>query len=70
MDRRNSAAKVLWPTKESPVARDPEQIAATLRQLARLDLVELGHQALPTSLGHGWRHRPSQPLPSRTAPPC
>jgi hypothetical protein len=68
VDRRNSAAKVLWRIEESPVARDPEQIAATLRQLARLDLVELGHQALPTSLGHGWRHRPSQPLPSRTAP--
>jgi hypothetical protein len=33
------------------VARDPEQIAATLRQLARLDLVELGHQALPNQPG-------------------
>jgi hypothetical protein len=23
---------------------------------------------LPTSPGHGWRHRPSRPLQSRTAP--
>jgi len=28
------------------VARDPEEITATLRQLARLDPVELGHQAV------------------------
>jgi GAF domain-containing protein len=32
--------------EEPPVARDPAEIAATLRQLARLDLVELGQQAV------------------------
>ena len=28
------------------MASDPEEIAATLRELARLDLVELGQQAV------------------------
>ena len=28
------------------MARDPEEIAETLRELARLDLVELGQQAV------------------------
>jgi GAF domain-containing protein len=46
VDRQQPAAKVLWRIEESPVARDPEQLAATLRQLARLDPVELGQQAM------------------------
>jgi hypothetical protein len=45
-DRQNPAAKVLSPTEEPPVARDSEEIAATLRQLARLDPVELGQQVV------------------------
>jgi hypothetical protein len=32
--------------EEPPVARDPAEIAAMLRQLARLDPVELGHQVV------------------------
>jgi GAF domain-containing protein len=46
VDRQQPAAKVLWRIEEPPVARDPEQIAATLGELARLDLVELGQQAV------------------------
>ena len=46
MDRQKPTAKVLWPTEEPPVAPDPEQIAATLRQLGRMDLVELGQQVV------------------------
>ena len=46
MDRQEPAAEVLWRIEEPPVTRDPEQIAATLRQLARLDPVELGQQAI------------------------
>ena len=46
MDQQHPAAKAQWPTEEPPVARDPEQIAATLRQLAHLDPVELGQQAV------------------------
>jgi GAF domain-containing protein len=46
VDRPNPAAKALWPTEEPPVVSDPEEIAATLRELARLDLVELGQQAV------------------------
>ena len=46
MDRQEPAAKVLWRIEEPPVARDPAQLAATLRQLARLNPVELGQQAV------------------------
>jgi GAF domain-containing protein len=46
VDRQKPAARVLWRLEEPPVARDPEEIAATLRQLARLDPVELGQQAV------------------------
>ena len=46
MDRQEPAAEVLWRIEEPPVARDPEQIAAMLRQLGRLDPVELGQQAV------------------------
>jgi hypothetical protein len=46
VDRQEPAAKVLWRIEEPPVARDPAQLAATLRQLARLDPVELGQQAV------------------------
>ena len=46
MDRQEPAAEVLWRIEEPPVTRDPEQIAAMLRQLARLDPVELGQQAV------------------------
>ena len=46
MDRQEPAAEVLWRIEEPPVTRDPEQIAATLRQLGRLDPVELGQQAV------------------------
>jgi hypothetical protein len=46
VDQQEPTAEVLWRIEEPPVARDPEQIAATLRQLARLDLVELGQQAV------------------------
>jgi GAF domain-containing protein len=46
VDRQQPAAKVLWRIEEPPVASDPEQLAATLRQLARLDPVELGQQAM------------------------
>jgi GAF domain-containing protein len=45
VDRQQPAAKLLWPIEEPPVASDPEQIAQTLRDLARLDPVELGQQA-------------------------
>jgi hypothetical protein len=45
-DRQHPAAKVRWQTEEPPVASDPEEIAATLRELARLDPVELGQQAV------------------------
>ena len=45
MDRQNPAARVLWRIEE-PVARDPEKIDETLRQLARLDPVEFGQQAV------------------------
>jgi hypothetical protein len=41
-DRQSPAAKVRWPTEQPPVARDPADFAATLRELARLDPVELG----------------------------
>jgi hypothetical protein len=44
--RRRPAAKVRWPTEDPPVARDPAEITATLRQLARLDPVELGQQVV------------------------
>ena len=46
MDRQNPAARVLWRIEEPPVASDPAEIAATLRQLARLDPVEFGQQAV------------------------
>jgi GAF domain-containing protein len=46
VDRQQPAAKLLWPTEEPPVASDPEQIAQTLRDLARLDPVALGQQAM------------------------
>jgi GAF domain-containing protein len=46
VDRQEPAAKVLWRIEEPPVARDPAQLAATLRQLARLNPVELGQQAV------------------------
>jgi GAF domain-containing protein len=46
VDRQQPAAKLLWPIEEPPVASDPEQIAETLRDLARLDPVELGQQAV------------------------
>jgi GAF domain-containing protein len=46
VDRQQPAAKVLWPAEEPPVASDPEQIAATLRELARLDPVEFGQQVV------------------------
>ena len=46
MDRQEPAAEVQWRIEEPPVTRDPEQIAAMLRQLARLDPVELGQQAV------------------------
>jgi GAF domain-containing protein len=46
VDRQKPAARVLWRTEEPPVARDPEEIDETLRQLARLDPVELGQQAV------------------------
>jgi anti-sigma regulatory factor (Ser/Thr protein kinase) len=45
-DRQHPAAKVRWPTEEPPLARDPEEIAAPLRQLGRLEPVELGQQAV------------------------
>ncbi|MDF2742167.1 MAG: putative sensor protein [Actinomycetia bacterium] len=45
-DRQQPAAKVPWRIEEPPVASDPEKIAETLRQLARLDPVELGQQAV------------------------
>jgi GAF domain-containing protein len=45
-DRQHPAAKVWWRIEEPPVARDPAELAATLRQLARLDPVELGQQAV------------------------
>jgi hypothetical protein len=38
--------QVLWPTEEPPVANDPEEIAETLCELARLDLGALGQQAV------------------------
>ena len=46
MDWQKPAARVLWRTEEPPVARDPEEIDETLRQLARLDPVEFGQQAV------------------------
>jgi GAF domain-containing protein len=46
VDRQQPAAKRLWPSEEPPVARDPEQLVATLGELARLDPVELGQQAV------------------------
>jgi GAF domain-containing protein len=46
VDRQHPAAKVRWRIEEPPVARDPAEIAATLRQLARLDPVELGQQVV------------------------
>jgi GAF domain-containing protein len=46
VDRQQPAAKLLWPIEEPPVASDPEQLAGTLRELARLDPVELGQQAV------------------------
>jgi GAF domain-containing protein len=46
VDRQQPAAKLLWPTEEPPEASGPEQITTTLRQLARLDLVEFGQQAV------------------------
>jgi GAF domain-containing protein len=46
VDRQHPAAKVRWRTEEPPVARDPAEIAATLRQLGRLDPVELGEQVV------------------------
>ena len=45
-DRQHSAAKVRWPTGEPPVASEPVEIDETLRELARLDPVELGQQAV------------------------
>jgi GAF domain-containing protein len=45
-DRQHPAAKVRWPTGEPPAASEPADIAATLRQLARLDPVGLGQQAV------------------------
>jgi GAF domain-containing protein len=44
-DRQYPAAKVRWPTGEPPVASEPAEIAGMLRELARLDPVELGQQA-------------------------
>ena len=46
MDRQQPAAKVLWRIEEPPVASDPEQVVETLRELGRLDPVELGQQAV------------------------
>jgi GAF domain-containing protein len=46
VDRQQPAAKVLWPSEEPPVASDPEQVVETLRELGRLDPVELGQQAV------------------------
>jgi GAF domain-containing protein len=46
VDRQEPAAEILWRIEEPPVTRDPEQVAATLRQLGRLDPVELGQQAV------------------------
>jgi GAF domain-containing protein len=46
VDRQHPAAKLRWPTEEPPAARDSGEIAATLRELARLDPVELGQQAV------------------------
>jgi hypothetical protein len=42
VDRQQPAAKVLWRIEEPPVASDPEQVVGTLRELGRLDPVELG----------------------------
>jgi hypothetical protein len=46
VDRQQPAAKALWRIEELPVASDPEQIAQTVRELGRLDPVELGQQAV------------------------
>jgi hypothetical protein len=45
-DRQHPAAKVRWPTGEPPAASEPAELAATLRDLGRLDPVELGQQAV------------------------
>jgi GAF domain-containing protein len=46
VDRQQPAAKVLWRIEEPPVASDHEQVVETLRELGRLDPVELGQQAV------------------------
>jgi GAF domain-containing protein len=46
VDQQHPAAKLRWPTEEPPVTRDSGGITATLRELARLDPVELGQQAV------------------------